>query len=193
MKRAEDVALSLLLLVLVAPAILLIALLIKIDSRGPVFFRQERYGFNNQRIMVCKFRSMHHEPHPDPSVPQARRNDPRLTRLGAILRRTSLDELPQLFNVLSGDMSLVGPRPHATAHNEKYARLINGYLGRHRMKPGITGWAQVNGCRGETETIDQMRQRLALDLHYIANWSLLLDLRILLITIPVVIRGTNAY
>jgi Undecaprenyl-phosphate glucose phosphotransferase len=193
LKRTEDILLALLLLVVLAPALLIIALLIKIDSRGPVLFRQERYGFNNQRIMIHKFRSMLHEARPDPNVPQARRDDPRVTRLGSILRRTSLDELPQLFNVLAGDMSLIGPRPHATAHNEKYAQLINGYLGRHRMKPGLTGWAQVNGCRGETKAIDQMRRRLEFDLYYIANWSLLLDLRILLTTIPVVIRGTNAY
>ena len=192
-KRAEDVLLSLLLLVLLAPALLVIALLVKIDSPGPVFFRQERYGFNSNRIMVYKFRSMHHDPSPNPSVPQAQRNDPRVTRLGAMLRRTSLDELPQLFNVLRGDMSLIGPRPHATAHNEKYGRLINGYLARHRMKPGITGWAQVNGLRGETETTEQMRRRLEYDLFYIANWSLLLDIKILLTTFPVVVRGTNAY
>jgi Undecaprenyl-phosphate glucose phosphotransferase len=193
LKRAEDVVLSLLLLALVAPVLLVIALLVKIDSRGPVLFRQERYGFNNDRIVIFKFRSMHHDPNPDPVIPQARRNDPRVTRLGAILRRTSLDELPQLLNVLRGDMSLIGPRPHAAAHNEKYAPLINGYLARHRMKPGITGWAQVNGWRGETETTEQMKRRLEHDLFYIANWSLLLDLKVLLMTIPVVIRGTNAY
>jgi lipopolysaccharide/colanic/teichoic acid biosynthesis glycosyltransferase len=147
LKRAEDVVLTLVLLVVLAPVLLIIALLVKIDSQGPVLFRQERYGFNNNRIMIYKFRSMHHDPDPDPSVRQARRNDPRVTRVGAILRRTSLDELPQLFNVLRGDMSLIGPRPHASAHNEKYAALINGYLARHRMKPGITGWAQVNGWR----------------------------------------------
>jgi Undecaprenyl-phosphate glucose phosphotransferase len=193
LKRAEDVVLTLVLLAFLAPVLLLIALLVKIDSRGPVLFRQERYGFNNNRIMIYKFRSMHHDPNPDPSVRQARRNDPRVTRVGAILRRTSLDELPQLFNVLRGDMSLVGPRPHATAHNEKYAALINGYLARHRMKPGITGWAQVNGSRGETETTEQMRRRLEYDLVYIANWSLMLDIKVLLMTIPVAIRGTNAY
>ncbi len=192
-KRAEDVLLTLLLLVLLAPVLLVIALLVKIDSPGPVFFRQERYGFNGNRIVIYKFRSMHHDANPNPSVPQARRNDPRVTRFGAILRRTSLDELPQVFNVLRGDMSLIGPRPHAAAHNEKYGRLINGYLARHRMKPGITGWAQVNGWRGETETTEQMRRRLEYDLLYIANWSLLLDIKILLMTIPVVIRGTNAY
>jgi Undecaprenyl-phosphate glucose phosphotransferase len=193
LKRAEDVLLALLLLVLLSPILLVIAILIKADSRGPVLFRQERYGFNNNRIVIYKFRSMYHDPNTDPTVPQARRNDPRVTRIGAVLRRASLDELPQLFNVLHGEMSLVGPRPHATAHNEKYATLINGYLARHRMKPGITGWAQVNGWRGETETIEQMRRRLEYDLFYIANWSLMLDIKVLLMTIPVVIRGTNAY
>lgn len=192
-KRAEDVALVSLLLLFMAPVLLLIALLVKIDSRGPVLFRQERYGFNNNRVVIYKFRSMHHDSNPDPTVPQARRNDPRVTRLGTILRRTSLDELPQLFNVLRGDMSLVGPRPHATAHNEKYAALINGYLGRHRMKPGITGWAQVNGWRGETETTEQMRRRLEHDVFYIENWSLLMDIKILLMTVPVVVCGVNAY
>ena len=192
-KRAEDVALVLLLLFFLAPVLLFIAVLVKISSPGPVFFRQERYGFNNNRIIVYKFRTMHHDPRPDPMVHQARRNDPRVTSLGAILRRASLDELPQLLNVLRGDMSLVGPRPHATAHNEKYAALINGYLARHRMKPGITGWAQVNGWRGETETTEQMRRRLEHDLFYIANWSLLLDIKVLLMTIPVVIGGANAY
>jgi putative colanic acid biosynthesis UDP-glucose lipid carrier transferase len=192
-KRVEDVVCAAVLLILISPLLAAIAILIKLDSRGPVLFRQERYGFNNNRIMVCKFRSMRHDPAPDPAVPQARRNDPRVTRVGALLRRTSLDELPQLFNVLRGTMSLVGPRPHASAHNEKYVKLIDGYLGRHRMKPGITGWAQVNGWRGETETIEQMRRRLEHDLFYIANWSLLLDVKVCLMTIPVVARGTNAY
>ncbi len=193
LKRIEDLSLAFMALIVAAPLLLLIALLVKMDSRGPVFFRQERYGFNNNRIMVLKFRSMHHERRPDPSVPQARRNDPRVTRIGAVLRRTSLDELPQLFNVVWGNMSLIGPRPHAAAHNQMYAELIDGYLGRHRMKPGITGWAQVNGLRGETETTAQMKRRLEYDLQYIANWSLLLDVKILLMTVPVVIRGTNAY
>jgi len=192
-KRIEDIVCAALLLVVISPLLAAIAILIKIDSRGPVLFRQERYGFNNNRIMVYKFRSMRNDPTPDPTVPQARRNDPRVTRVGAVLRRTSLDELPQLLNVLRGTMSLVGPRPHASAHNEKYVNLIDGYLGRHRMKPGITGWAQVNGWRGETETIEQMRRRLECDLFYIANWSLLLDIKVCLMTIPVVVRGTNAY
>jgi Undecaprenyl-phosphate glucose phosphotransferase len=192
-KRAEDIVVATIALAIVAPLFVLIALAIKIDSRGPIIFRQERHGFNNNRILMFKFRSMIHELHPDPNIPQARRNDPRVTRVGAFLRRTSLDELPQLLNVLRGDMSMVGPRPHADAHNEKYARLIDGYLGRHRMKPGITGWAQVNGLRGETETTEQMRRRLDHDLFYIANWSLLLDIKVILMTFPVVLRGTNAY
>jgi putative colanic acid biosynthesis UDP-glucose lipid carrier transferase len=193
MKRTVDIIVAMLALVIVAPLFVLIALAIKIDSRGPIIFRQARHGFCNNRILVFKFRSMLHDPHPDPNVAQARRNDPRVTRVGAFLRRTSLDELPQLINVLRGDMSLVGPRPHADAHNEKYARLIDGYLGRHRMKPGITGWAQVNGLRGETKTTEQMRRRLEHDLFYIANWSLLLDIKVILMTVLVVLRGTNAY
>jgi putative colanic acid biosynthesis UDP-glucose lipid carrier transferase len=192
-KRTEDVVTSLLLIILLAPLLLAIAILIKLDSPGPVIFKQQRYGFNNNRFTVYKFRSMRHDQEPDPFVAQARPNDPRVTRIGAALRRTSLDELPQLFNVLLGDMSLVGPRPHAAAHNERYAALIDGYLARHRMKPGITGWAQVNGARGETESPEQMRRRLEYDLFYIANWSLLFDFKVLLMTIPAVLRGTNAY
>ena len=192
-KRAEDVSVSLLALILLAPLLLLIAILVKLDSPGPVLFRQERYGFNNNRFLVFKFRSMHPVAGADPLARQAQRNDPRVTRVGAFLRRSSLDELPQLLNVLRGDMSLVGPRPHAAAHNEKYALLIDGYLARHRMKPGITGWAQVNGARGGTETPQQMRRRLEYDLFYIGNWSLYLDLKVLLLTIPAVLRGTNAY
>ncbi len=193
MKRAEDLLIATLMLMLLAPLLLAIAVIVKLDSRGPVFFRQERYGFNNNRIMVWKFRTMRHDPNPDPSVPQARRNDPRVTRVGAILRQTSLDELPQLLNVLKGNMSLVGPRPHAAAHNEKYARLIDGYLSRHRMKPGITGWAQVNGARGETVTTEQMKRRLNYDLFYIANWSVLLDFKVLLMTVPAVASTRNAW
>ena len=193
LKRLEDLALSLTVLTVLLPILVIISLLVKIDSRGPVLFRQERYGYNNQRIWILKFRSMHHEQHPDPDVPQARRGDPQVTRIGGFLRRTSLDELPQLVNVLRGEMSLVGPRPHATVHNEKYARLIEGYLGRHRMKPGITGWAQVNGLRGTIGETEEMRRRLEYDRYYMANWSLLLDIKVLLMTIPAVFRGTNAY
>lgn len=193
LKRMEDIILVSLLLCALAPLFLVIALLIKLDSRGPIFFLQERFGFNNDKIRIFKFRTMRHNLEPDPMVLQARPNDPRITRIGAFLRRTSLDELPQLFNVLGGSMSLIGPRPHATIHNKRYGRLIDGYLGRHRMKPGITGWAQVNGHRGETSTIEKMRLRLQHDLYYIDNWSLLLDLKILAMTVPAVIRGQNAY
>jgi putative colanic acid biosynthesis UDP-glucose lipid carrier transferase len=192
-KRAEDVSISLLALILLTPLLLFIAILVKLDSPGPVLFRQERYGFNNNRFLVYKFRSMQDDAAADPLALQAQRNDPRVTRVGAFLRQSSLDELPQLLNVLRGDMSLVGPRPHAAVHNEKYALLIDGYLARHRMKPGITGWAQVNGARGGTETPQEMRRRLEYDLFYIGNWSLYLDLKVLLMTIPAVLRGTNAY
>ncbi|MBV8186230.1 MAG: undecaprenyl-phosphate glucose phosphotransferase [Alphaproteobacteria bacterium] len=192
-KRAEDVIISLLAIALLAPFLALVAIAIKLDTPGPVLFRQERFGFNNNRFLVFKFRTMRHYTVPDPLVQQARRNDPRVTRVGALLRRWSVDELPQLFNVLRGEMSLVGPRPHAATHNEKYALLVDGYLARHRMKPGITGWAQVNGSRGETESPQQMARRLEYDLAYIANWSLYFDLKILVITVPAVLRGTNAY
>jgi putative colanic acid biosynthesis UDP-glucose lipid carrier transferase len=192
-KRIEDVLLSSVLLLALSPLFLITSLAVKLDSRGPVLFRQERYGFNNRRIWIFKFRSMRHDPYPDRDVPQTRRNDPRLTRIGGFLRRTSLDELPQLLNVLRGEMSLVGPRPHAAVHNEKYARMIEGYLGRHRMKPGLTGWAQVNGQRGAIRGVDEMKLRLEYDRYYMANWSLLLDIKILLMTVPAVLRGINAY
>jgi Undecaprenyl-phosphate glucose phosphotransferase len=193
LKRAEDIAVALFLLTLLAPVFGLIILIIRLSDPGPIFFRQERYGFNSNPIMVRKFRTMYHDPHPDPLIPQATRNDPRVTRFGAFLRRTSLDELPQLINVLLGDMSIVGPRPHASVHNEKYDRLIDGYLARHRVKPGITGWAQVCGFRGATITLEQMQLRLQHDLYYIENWSLLFDVWIILLTIPVVMLGRNAY
>jgi putative colanic acid biosynthesis UDP-glucose lipid carrier transferase len=192
-KTVEDRLLGALILILMLPLMCACALMIKLDSPGPVLFRQKRYGFNNNEITVFKFRTMAHEPAPDPNVPQARRNDPRITRVGAFLRRSSLDELPQLFNVLRGEMSLVGPRPHAVAHNEHYAQVIDGYLGRHRVKPGITGWAQVNGLRGETETPEKMRMRVQYDLFYIDNWSLLFDLKILVMTSFLGFVHRNAY
>ncbi len=192
-KTIEDRLLGAALCLVLLPVMGLIALAVKLDSPGPVLFRQRRYGFNNNEITVFKFRSMAHDADPDPSVPQARRNDPRVTRVGAFLRRTSLDELPQLFNVLRGEMSLVGPRPHAVAHNERYAQVIDGYLGRHRVKPGITGWAQVNGLRGETDTPEKMRMRVQYDLFYIDNWSLLFDLKILAMTGMVGFVNKNAY
>ena len=192
-KRTEDLVLSAIGLAVVAPVLLAIAAVIKLDSRGPVLFRQKRPGFNNNVITVYKFRTMVHERGPEAGVPQARRNDPRVTRVGRILRRTSLDELPQLLNVLQGEMSLVGPRPHAIAHNDQYAALIDDYLGRHRVQPGITGWAQVNGLRGETETLEKMQRRVEHDLAYIDNWSLLLDLRILFLTVFLTLFDRNAY
>lgn len=193
LKGMEDRVLGLILLIIALPVMAVIAVMVKLDSPGPVLFRQKRYGFNNNDITVFKFRSMRNDPNPDPSVPQAQRNDPRVTRIGAFLRKSSLDELPQLFNVLQGTMSLVGPRPHAVAHNEHYAAVIDGYLGRHRVKPGITGWAQVNGYRGETDTPEKMRMRVQYDLYYIDNWSLSLDLKILLMTIFVGFVNRNAY
>ncbi len=193
LKAAEDRVLGALLLILTLPLFLAIAVAIKLDSPGPVFFRQRRYGFNNDEFTVLKFRTMVDAPETAGETAQARRNDPRLTRIGAILRRTSLDELPQLVNVLRRDMSLVGPRPHAVLHNQHYARLIDDYLGRHRVKPGMTGWAQVNGLRGETRTPDEMRQRVRHDIYYIENWSLLFDLKILLLTCFVGFINENAY
>ena len=193
-KAVEDRILASLILLLIAPLMVVIAIAIKATSNGPVFFRQKRYGFNNEVIEVFKFRSMYERAGDDrDGVPQAKRNDDRITPLGRYLRRTSLDELPQFFNVLKGDMSIVGPRPHAVAHNEQYARVIDEYLARHRVRPGITGWAQVNGLRGETETIDKMEKRVQHDLYYIENWSLGFDLKIILMTLLVGFTDPNAY
>jgi Undecaprenyl-phosphate glucose phosphotransferase len=192
-KDIEDRVLGAAISLFIAPLMIVIALLVKLDSPGPVFFRQKRYGFNNQEIVVWKFRTMRPEAALDAASPQARRNDPRITPFGRFLRRSSLDELPQIFNVLRGDMSLVGPRPHAVQHNEQYAQVINEYAARHRVKPGITGWAQVNGWRGETDTVDKMQKRVEHDIHYIDNWSIGFDLKILAMTAFVVLRGDNAY
>lgn len=192
-KRTEDLILSVFALVLVAPLLILVAALIKLDSPGPVIFCQKRLGFNNNVITVYKFRTMRHRTTPDLVVAQAQRDDPRITRLGRFLRRTSIDELPQLFNVLRNEMSLVGPRPHALAHNDQYSALIDGYLGRHRVQPGITGWAQVNGLRGETDTLDKMQRRVEHDLAYIDGWSLFLDLRIMFLTVFLTLFDRNAY
>jgi putative colanic acid biosynthesis UDP-glucose lipid carrier transferase len=161
-KRGMDITGSTIILALTLPLLGLIAALIKLDSPGPVLFRQQRFGFSKRPFILYKLRSMYSEGADEGSVPQARRHDPRVTRIGRLLRRTSLDELPQLANVLKGDMSLVGPRPHAIAHDEKYARLVDGYFARHRVKPGITGWAQVNGLRGETDTLEKMERRIEL-------------------------------
>jgi putative colanic acid biosynthesis UDP-glucose lipid carrier transferase len=192
LKRAFDVACGTLLLLLLAIPMTLIALAIKLTSAGPVFFRQKRYGLEGEEIRVWKFRSMTVCDN-GPVVQQAQKNDPRVTKLGAILRKTSLDELPQLFNVVEGTMSLVGPRPHATAHNEQYRQLIRGYMLRHKVKPGITGLAQVNGWRGETDTLEKMARRVECDHQYIREWSIWLDLRILFQTVWVVLAKKNAY
>jgi Undecaprenyl-phosphate glucose phosphotransferase len=192
-KRVMDIVLGAVLLVFFMPLMLGIAALVKCDSRGPVIFRQRRFGFNRQPITVYKFRTMYCSGSDDTTVPQACRQDPRVTRLGRFLRRSSFDELPQLFNVLRGDMSLVGPRPHATAHDEKYATLVDGYLARHRVQPGITGWAQVKGFRGETDTLEKMVQRIEHDLFYIEHWSPLFDLRILALTLRHGFYHRNAY
>jgi len=196
-KAAEDRTLALLLLLLTLPLTLLIALAIKLDSPGPVLFRQRRAGFGNDTFEMLKFRTMTAQPptsdRDDAEVPQARRNDTRVTRLGAMLRRTSLDELPQLINVLRGEMSLVGPRPHAVQHDRYYAKAIDDYLGRQRVKPGMTGWAQVNGLRGETDTPEKMHRRVVYDLYYIDNWSVWLDMKILFLTVFVGFVHKNAY
>ena len=168
-------------LLLFAPLMLLIAVAIKVDTRGPVFFRQRRHGFNHRIIDVFKFRTMTVTENGD-RVDQARKNDPRVTRVGRLLRRTSLDELPQLFNVLRGEMSLVGPRPHALTHNQHYRERLDRYASRHCVKPGMTGWAQINGLRGPTEDLEKMRLRVHMDLYYIKNWSLWLDLKIIAAT-----------
>ena len=191
-KRFFDLSLATAGLLTLLPLMLVTALLIKLDSRGPVFFLQKRNGFNGQTFNIFKFRTMH-VLEDGPVISQATRNDPRVTRLGRWLRRSSIDELPQLFNVIRGDMSLVGPRPHATSHNSEYEKLIANYAYRHHVKPGLTGWAQVNGYRGETRQIEQMERRVEHDLWYINNWSPLLDLRIVLQTIVVTLRQTTAY
>jgi len=192
MKRGSDMLLSLLILILISPLLLLIALLIKLTSPGPVIFRQRRYGLDGSEITVYKFRSMKVMEDGD-VIRQAQKDDPRLTKIGAFLRRTSLDELPQFFNVLQGRMSIVGPRPHAVAHNETYRKMIKGYMLRHKVAPGITGWAQVNGYRGETDTLDKMKGRIDHDLEYLRNWSLRLDLYIIFKTVWVVFGSANAH
>jgi len=191
-KRSSDLVLATLILMLIAPVMLVIAAGVKLTSPGPVLFTQRRYGLDGRDIVVYKFRSMT-VAEDGADVRQATKNDRRVTRLGAVLRKTSLDELPQFINVLQGRMSIVGPRPHAVAHNEQYRKLISGYMVRHKVKPGITGWAQVHGLRGETDTLDKMRARIEYDLQYLRNWSLKLDLQIIVRTVWVVLKGTAAY
>jgi Undecaprenyl-phosphate glucose phosphotransferase len=191
-KRAFDVSVSLAGLIVFLPLFLLVAIAIKLDSKGPVLFRQTRHGFNNIPIKVFKFRTMI-TLEDGQAFRQAVANDARVTRIGRVLRRTNIDELPQLLNVLSGDMSIVGPRPHPTALNEMFQHQIWPFERRHNVKPGITGWAQVNGCRGETDTVEKMQRRVQYDLHYIDNWSLLFDVQILLLTIFSKAAYRNAY
>jgi putative colanic acid biosynthesis UDP-glucose lipid carrier transferase len=191
-KRMEDVILASGLIMLFAIPMIFIAIGVKLSSPGPLFFRQRRYGLRGDQIEVWKFRTMLVWKDDD-SVVQAKKNDPRVTRFGAFLRRTSLDELPQLINVLQGSMSLVGPRPHAVAHNEHYRKQIDRYMLRHKVKPGITGLAQVNGWRGETDTLGKMQKRIEFDLAYIQNWSLWLDLKILFRTMFIVFSDKHAY
>ncbi len=193
-KLLEDRLLAALFLLFGLLPMLLIAVAIKLGSRGPVLFRQQRAGFGNNSFEMLKFRTMRQATTSDDAeVPQAKRHDPRVTWVGALLRASSLDELPQLINVLRGDMSLVGPRPHALAHDRFYAGLIDDYLARQRVKPGMTGWAQVNGLRGETDTADKMRRRVQFDLYYIDNWSVFFDLKILFLTLLVGFVNRNAY
>jgi putative colanic acid biosynthesis UDP-glucose lipid carrier transferase len=192
LKRIQDVLITLIILVLISIPMILIAVAVKFTSSGSVLFKQRRYGINGEEIDVWKFRTMHVTENSG-KVEQAIRNDPRVTKLGLFLRRTSLDELPQFLNVIHGDMSIVGPRPHAVAHNEQYRQLIKGYMLRHAVKPGITGWAQIHGWRGETNTLDKMEKRVEYDLWYIRHWSFWLDIRIILMTIVCGFRNKNAY
>ena len=191
-KSTSDIVLAALLLILLSPLMLCIALAVKFTSVGPAIFKQRRYGLYGEEITVYKFRSMTVSEDGN-KIDQAQKNDPRITKIGAFLRRTSLDELPQFINVLQGRMSMVGPRPHAVAHNELYRTLIKGYMLRHKIKPGITGWAQVNGLRGETEVLEKMQARIEYDLYYLRNWSIWLDLWIVMLTVWVVLRRDNAY
>ena len=191
-KRAEDLVVGLLITLMISPLLIFVAIGVKLSSPGKVIFKQRRYGFNGEEIFVWKFRSMTVN-EDGPNIPQAQKNDPRVTKFGEFLRRTSLDELPQFINVLQGRMSIVGPRPHAVAHNEYYRKLIPGYMLRHKVKPGITGWAQVNGWRGETDTLEKMQKRVEFDLAYIRDWSFWLDMKIIFMTIFKGFGGKNAY
>jgi putative colanic acid biosynthesis UDP-glucose lipid carrier transferase len=191
-KRVEDLILSSIILLLITPVLIVISIAIKLTSSGPVLFKQIRYGIDGKPIKVWKFRSMSVMEN-GTKVTQAKKNDARLTPIGSFIRSTSLDELPQFINVLQGRMSIVGPRPHAVAHNEQYRSVINGYMLRHKVKPGITGWAQVNGWRGETDTLEKMEKRIVYDLEYIRNWSLSFDIRIIVSTVFKGFVDKNAY
>jgi putative colanic acid biosynthesis UDP-glucose lipid carrier transferase len=191
-KRLSDMVLAGLILLCIWPVLLAIAVGVKLDSPGPAIFKQRRYGLDGKEIIIYKFRSMR-VCEDGGAIRQAQLNDDRITALGKFLRKTSLDELPQFINVLQGRMSIVGPRPHAVAHNEQYRKVIDGYMIRHKVRPGITGLAQVNGFRGETETAEKMEQRIHYDLEYLRNWSLGLDLSIIFKTFSVLLGDRNAY
>ena len=197
MKAVFDRVVGGLALLLLAPLLLLVALAVKLDSRGPVFFKQRRYGFNNEYVEIYKFRSMYADKTDYEAALQVKRGDTRVTRVGRFIRKTSIDELPQLFNVvLRGNLSLVGPRPHALhtkAADKQYEEVVDGYFARHRVKPGITGWAQINGWRGETDTPEKIQRRVECDLYYIENWSLFLDVYILVATPLALLKTENAY
>lgn len=192
-KAIEDRVIAALILICISPILLIIACIVKWTSKGPVLFKQQRHGWDGRIIKVYKFRTMFQHQEEDGKVTQATQHDPRVTPFGRFLRQTSLDELPQFFNVLQGRMSIVGPRPHAVAHNEYYKDSIKAYMQRHKVKPGITGWAQVNGWRGETETLEKMQKRVEYDLYYIENWSLGFDLKIIFLTILQGFVHRNAY
>jgi putative colanic acid biosysnthesis UDP-glucose lipid carrier transferase len=191
-KRLTDTVLSLIILLLLLPVLVLIAIMVKTSSPGPIIFKQRRYGLDGREIAVYKFRTMRVTEDGD-QIRQASKSDSRITPVGGVLRRSSLDELPQLINVLQGRMSLVGPRPHAVAHNEEYRKLIKGYMVRHKVLPGITGLAQVNGCRGETSQLEEMEARVNYDLDYLRHWTPMLDIKIILLTVVKVFRDDKAY
>ena len=191
LKRMVDLILSTLILILSSPLLLIIAFLIKLSSPGNILFKQTRYGLGGQRIQVWKFKSMMVSE--NKNIIQAKKNDPRITKIGAFIRKTSIDEFPQFFNVLSGHMSIVGPRPHAVEHNEAFRKIVPSYMRRHLIKPGITGWAQVNGWRGETDTKEKILKRTEFDLYYLENWSIWLDFKIIIMTIKSCLYDNNAH
>jgi exopolysaccharide biosynthesis polyprenyl glycosylphosphotransferase len=195
-KWVFDRVVALIAIVLLSPIMIATAIAIKLESKGPVIFKQKRHGFNNELIEVYKFRSMYTDMADANAAKLVTKDDPRVTKVGRFIRKTSIDELPQFFNVLQGKLSVVGPRPHplqAKADNKLYYEAVDGYFARHKVKPGITGWAQINGWRGETDTVDKIMQRVQFDLHYIENWSILFDLYILFMTPVRLLNSENAY
>lgn len=194
LKQLFDFVFSFGVIVALLPLLVVVAIIIKVTSKGPIIFKQKRYGLNGQRFWVYKFRSMYTgDVNPNSDTQQAQRNDPRITPIGRFIRRTSIDELPQFFNVLKGEMSVVGPRPHTVAHNEYYRKAVKRYMVRHKVKPGLTGWAQVHGLRGETAQLERMEERIRYDLDYIKNWSPMLDIKIVFMTVMMIFRDKNAY